>query len=120
MKLVDAARMRPNKCAMLPQIPPDHPEGFIDPGVQLTGIDPYVYVSVVAVRECVKTLGWPEPETHAELVAAHDALGAELEKANAENADLNRQLDAIDVLEDAGITVTRHKQPNGKQEEVVA
>ena len=46
MRFVERAEIRPSRCAVLPQIPGNHPRGFIDTGSELIGgLDNHVYVS---------------------------------------------------------------------------
>jgi hypothetical protein len=53
---------------------------------------------VVAVREACNFLGWPTPESHAELVEQRDNLLRALEDVQEQLQEANRELDAVYVL----------------------
>jgi hypothetical protein len=79
MRFVSKAEIRPMRCAVCPTIGANHSEGFIDTGAEMDAcpVEQRVYVSVVAVRELMRTLGWPTPEQHTELVEKCDRLERE-------------------------------------------
>lgn len=104
MRLVPTADIKPGRCAVLPQVGGQHPEGYIDTGSEMLGggdgrFDQHVYVSVVAARELAGVIGWIDPSTLEVLVAEQAQRIAALD---AELTEANRQLDAIDALESAG------------------
>lgn len=89
MRFVERADARPNLCVVLPHLGASHHKGYIDPGNDLTCIDPHPYVSVQAVEEMNKVLGWPTQQQHADAIA-------ELERALARVDDLEAQLAEAD------------------------
>jgi hypothetical protein len=99
MRLVDSAPIRPGRCAVLPQIAGTHPQGFIDTGSEMPGFDNHVYVSVVAVEQMARLLGWPSPAEQHDLAEAKRSLEAELTRVREELAEADRVLQAIDTLE---------------------
>lgn len=125
MRWVDRALTKPSRCAVIPSIGIDHPEGYIDTGSELPGkgdqFDCHVYVSVVALREMCKTMGWPLPEQAAEVEQQLSAVEAQLEAVVAERDALAAKFQAIDVLASEGFRA-RNKpgRPPKKKEEVAA
>lgn len=105
---------------MLPQIGQFHAEGFIDTGseIESSAKDSHVYVSVVAVRELAKLIGWVDP---AELAQERDDLAARVEALEGELASQDAVLEAIDTLESADYRARRKPGRAKKQvEEAVA
>lgn len=101
--IVSEAVMRPNHCALAPQISRD-PEGFIDTGVKLPGVAPRVYVSMSAFRDLARRLGWTAPdeaEAVDELLAEANAREKTLETRIEQ---LEQQLAAVEILKAAGYT----------------
>jgi hypothetical protein len=84
---------------VLPQIGQVHPKGFIDTGSEMPGFDNHVYVSVVAVEEMARMIGFVHP---AYLEAEVDKLKRELEVAKDQIAEMDAELSAIDVLKNRG------------------
>lgn len=80
-------------CAVYPQLGAGQVEGYIDAQVDIVDRDPHVYVSVVAVREMCKFLGWPTKEDHEETQRA-------LEAALVQVQDLQEQLKALERFKD--------------------
>lgn len=89
MRFVERADARPNQCFVYPHLGASHAEGYLDPGNDLTCIDPHPYLSIVAVREACKVLGWPTQQDHANAIA-------ELERALARVTELEVALDEAD------------------------
>lgn len=90
-----------------PVLPPGHciasfadedPQGFIDTLITPPDIDPRIYISVTWVKTTAKKLGLVEPDGDAPA----DLLARENRALKVENEALNRQLDAIDVIESRG------------------
>lgn len=122
MRFVERADIRPHYCIVFPHLGSDHSMGYIDTGNEITAIDPHAYVSVVAVEEMAKLIGYPTREAHAEAVSEVARLSAELEQERAARADAERALDAIDALESRGFRERKKPgRPAKKQsaEEVV-
>ena len=95
MRLVAHAAIRPHRCAVIPFIANSNTaEGFIDTGYDLPGWDPHVYVSVQAVKEMARLIGWGPQLTDPEP-ARLKARVAELE---AQVADRDGQIAAFGVL----------------------
>ena len=120
MRWVAHAADRPHKCAVLPFIGNSNAkQGFIDTGTILNGWDPHVYVSVEAVQEMGRMIGW-QPVHMGNTSALHDKaakLQVRVEALEAENAALQAKVDAIDVFESAGFTARRKP---GRPPKVVA
>jgi hypothetical protein len=74
LRFVEKALRVPHHCAVIPHMGGAHRDGYVDTGVELAGFDNHVYVSVVAVREILRELKWPQPEDHAEALRTIDAL----------------------------------------------
>ena len=98
MRFVERAEIKPSRCAAIPFIGNDHPEGFIDTGSELAGFDNHVYVSVVAVKQMNKIIGGLSREEAAALHAEIEGLKREVERLEADNKGLNDELGAIDFL----------------------
>jgi hypothetical protein len=88
VRFVDSCRLKPQKCVVLPQVGGSHQEGYIDSGMEIPGWDNHAYVSVVAVREMVKFLGWPTPDEHLALKAELEQAREELAKARDREATI--------------------------------
>ena len=123
MRFVERALTKPSRCAVLPSIPGTHPAGFIDTGSELPGKgdqwDCHVYVSLVALREMNKVMGW-DPEAVPTLQARIRELEHELTAEQNRNTELEAVLDSIDVLEGADFRARRKTgRPKTKREEGV-
>lgn len=95
MHVTEVAAFRPQRCAVIPYIGAHHPNGFIDTGNEIDGNR--IYISIVGLVEMVRVAGIlpkPVPDVRPDLEAANERI-AELE---AEKADLQGQLDAVDRL----------------------
>lgn len=117
MRLVQNAVRLPHRCAVIPFIGQNHPDGFIDTGTEMDGLR--VYVSIVAVRDMAKLIRYVPSSA---VVAEQDKvarLEAELEQVRAELRSAERELEAVDVLESKGFTA-RKKTGRPKKEEVTA
>ena len=110
MRWVQHPAMRPHHCAVIPFLGASNAKmGFIDTGVDLPGYDPHVYVSVEAVHEMAKAVGWVPVYQSEKAQRELDAERATTECLNAEIADLKAQLAAVDVLKNAGFKPKREK-----------
>jgi len=119
VRFVERAEIRPSRCAVLPQIPGNHPRGFLDTGSEmLGGLDNHVYVSVVAAEEMARKLGWQSPEDAQELRDELEAVARERDRLQDEVDDLNRDFEAIDVLQSKGFTTRRKpgRKPAAREE----
>lgn len=105
MQWVPKALTKPMRCAVLPQIGPNHPDGYIDTGSELPGRgdrwDDHVYVSVVALREMLKVVDWPLPEEHEALERRVAELEDKLAMVEAERDRYEAVIDGIDAIESA-------------------
>jgi uncharacterized protein (UPF0335 family) len=116
VRFVEKAVIRPSRCAVLPHLPSggNHPDGFIDTMAEMpsSGFDQHVYVSVVAVREMAKMIGWHSPETMDATENELEALKHRCAALEDEVQTLNKEFEAIDLLESAGYT--SRKKPGRK------
>ena len=120
MRFVERADIRPHRCAVVPTIAGDHPDGYFDTGSEMPGFDNHIYVSVVAVREMARKLNWVSPETYQEALDQIDALERELAQANAELRETQHFMDAIDVIESRDFRARRKPGRPKKQTEEAA
>lgn len=104
MRFVERAVTRPSRCAVLPYIGQGHEKGYIDTGSELPGFDNHVYVSVVAVEEMARLIGWTSPQQREELDAQVEDLERDLKVAQDQLAEMDAELSAIDVLKNRGYT----------------
>jgi hypothetical protein len=99
MRFVDKAPGRPGVCAVFPQFGGQHDRGYLQTGTVLPGWDPEIVISVQAVEEMVRQLGWPTVQDHADAVAELERALARVEHLEADLEEANRTLTAIDVIE---------------------
>ena len=102
MRFVPKAEARPHFCVVYPHLGASQTEGYVDTGNTVTILDGRPYVSVVAVREMCRLLGWPTPEQHAEVVAERDTLERDLALAREQLAEADEELGAIHILKGKG------------------
>jgi hypothetical protein len=114
VRFVESAPIFPSRCAVLPQIGGNHPRGYIDTQGEFvsSGKDQHVYVSVVAVEEMARKLGWHSPETVDELERTLEGYKHRVAQLEAEVEDLNKDFDAIEQLQSRGYTA--RKKPGRK------
>lgn len=122
MRIVAKAQQRPNCCCVFPHIGSAQPEGYFQTGSTLPGPgawDHEVYVSVVAVKEMARELGWiSDPEAGVlrdEIAQLQSDLAEVTERADAAEA----VVDAIDVIESAEFKA-RKRAGRPKPKEAVA
>lgn len=101
LMIIERPILPPGRCAV--SLSDTDPQGFIDTGLTLTDFDPRVIVSVSWVKTTAKKLGLVEPEGD----ASNDELFRENARLRDENAQLNRELEAIDVIESRGFTARK-------------
>jgi len=94
--VVDRPTLPPGRCVA--SLSDTDPNGFIDTLMTATMLEERVYVSVSWILEMGRKFGLIDPEGETDVDQLHRRV-ADLE---AENALLNRQFDAIDVLESTG------------------
>jgi hypothetical protein len=115
VRFVERAEIRPSRCAVFPQIGGNHPKGFFDTGSEMPGFDNHVYVSIEAVEQMALKRGWSSPEDVKAMRTEFETLERECERLREENADLNREFEAIDVLASRGFVA--RKKPGRKPKE---
>jgi hypothetical protein len=76
--------------------------GFIDTGYDLHGWDPHVYVSVLAVQEMARMIGWVPPGTVSGNAAEAARLEARIAELETDIAEKDAQLAAVHTLKQAG------------------
>lgn len=112
MRLCERPVIKPQHCAAVPFLGQTAENvAWIDTGSEMPGFDNHVYLSDVAVRQCMSLFGFPSPVEFEEerrlRIEAEDALvalAAKLEQAE-------RELQAVDALESAGfVKRTRQRQ----------
>lgn len=119
MRWVEAAAIRPNRCAVLPFIGNSNArKGFIDTGAELDGFDNHVYVSVEAAEEMARMLGWQSPQAVRDLQRELAAAGELIGELQARALEMEQAFGAIDVIESAGFRA--RKKPGRKPREEVA
>lgn len=118
MNIVAKTHLRPHHCAVFPQLGSTQRDGYFDTGTDLQGPGVFlhrVYVSVVAVREMARKLGWiSDVEADAlrsEIRELQGQVSEALERADAAEA----VVDSIDVIESAAF---RARRKPGKQKAV--
>lgn len=112
MQIVSEALARPHHCAVLPFVGGPQPDGYFDAGLELGGVDPHVYVSVKAVREMARLLGFKTVEEHQEVLDAIAEADARVEALEAEVAEADKTAQAIDRLQKVGFRA--QKKPGRK------
>lgn len=117
LQIVDVAKIRPQKCAVLPQLGSHQPKGYFDTGNVLHGVDPYVYVSVEAVETMGRMLGMASADElerlQIDLADARDVI-ADLE---GQVSELESEIDAINVIRSKGWKPQRKPGPKKKLED---
>jgi len=111
LRIIERPLLPPGRCVV--SLSDEDPQGFIDTGLTLPELDPRVIVSVTWVKTTAKKLGLVEPDGD----ASHDEMYRELNLLREENAALNKQLEAIDMLEGAGFTARKRRGRPPKKEE---
>lgn len=121
MRIVAKAQMRPQHCAVFPQLGSAQRDGYFDTGTDLPGPGVWVhrvYVSVVAVREMARKLDWISDEEAGQLRAEIGQLQAALAEATERADAAEAVVDAIDVIESREFKA--RKRPGRKPEKAVA
>lgn len=95
MRWVQQATLRPHHCAAIPFVGNSNAKkGFFDTGQDLPGWDPHVYVSVEAVEEMARLIGWQPAHVGQQNTAV-------LEEKDREIALLREQLEEADRFAEA-------------------
>jgi hypothetical protein len=98
MRRVQQASIAPFRCAVIPFMGNQSASGFIDTGMDLIGVDPHVYVSFEGAVEIAKEIGWVGPSVVKELEDNYSFIASRCEQLEAELAEANKHLDAIDFI----------------------
>jgi hypothetical protein len=118
MRWVAHAALTPHRCAAIPFIGNSNAKkGFIDTGSDLAGWDPHVYVSVEAVEEMARMVGWQPSHVQAGHKERAAEMQTKLDAANAEIERLEEQLAAVKVLKNGGFA---QANPPGRPRKVAA
>ena len=117
MRYVQHAALRPHHCAVIPFIGNTNGRGFIDTGIDLPGWDPHVYVSVEAIEEMARLIGWQPAHVSQQATAQAAGKDDRITEVEAERDELKAQLAAIGTLRLAGATTAR---PVGRPKKAVA
>lgn len=112
MQIVSEALARPHHCAVLPFVGGFQEDGYFDAGLELGGVDPHVYVSVKAVREMARLLGYKTAGEHQEVLDALAEADRRVEVLEAELAEADKTAAAIDRLQRVGYRA--QKKPGRK------
>jgi len=127
MRWVESATIRPHRCAVIPFVGSNDPEGYIDTGSEMDGFDNHVYVSTKAVREMARLIGLPTKAEYNALVTEANDTARTLEATLSQLQEARRELDAIDVIESGDYREFKRKKRTGrppgrprKEDEVMA
>lgn len=96
LRWVPRAIMRPHRCAMVPYVGQNSPKGFFDSGTDYRG--DRVYVSVVAVEEMARALGFEAPGTVQARSTREQQLETRVAQLQADLTEANQELDAVELL----------------------
>jgi hypothetical protein len=114
VRVIDNPWKTPARCIVIPHITQQTPNiTWIDTNAEIVGgpRDNHVYVSDVAVRQMMATLGYHSPAEYDALERqyeqAEEALVALLAKLEA----AEKQIEAVGLLQGAGIVVKPPKRP---------
>lgn len=116
MNIVAKPELAPHTCAVL-AIGPSMDDVWIDTGVNLTAVDPHVYISGRGATLIADTIGWTAPTVRDELDERIESLERENHDLELQLAEADKQLSAIDMLASAGF-VARKKTGRPRKEEV--
>jgi hypothetical protein len=96
--IVEQAKVPPQRCVVYPQYSGVHDEGFFDTTNRIGGVDPYAYVSVVAVKHMAAQLGWVSPESVEDKERRIRELEMVIKTQDEELKSADKQLEAINTL----------------------
>lgn len=118
MRWVQHAVSRPMRCAVVPFIGNSNAKkGFIDTGQDLHGWDPHVYVSIEAVEEMARFIGWQPAHVQAGAKEQVSQLKTKLQASEDECERLEQQLAAVQVLKNNGFAQAK---PPGRPRKAAA
>lgn len=104
MRYVERLHIRPMHCLAIPFLGANHPKGYVDFGVELTGFDNHVAISVEAMQQAARDVpqcGLVSKEFLTLALAESKAL-------KRENEDLKEQLAEADKFAEAAEWTLRH------------
>ena len=115
MRFVERLHIRPTHCLAIPFLGGNHPKGYVDFGVELTGFDNHVAISVEALQQAARDV--PEcalvPRDELTLVRAeNEALKREAEDLREQLKVADEELNAIHTIRGRGYSV--QKKPGRK------
>lgn len=102
MRWVETCAIKPNRCAAIPFVGGNDPEGYIDTGSEMDGFDNHCYVSVKAVNEMATLIGRPTVSQFREVVDSNIHFSERLDEVTKERDELAARFEAIDMLASAG------------------
>lgn len=120
MRRVDSAVIRPHHCAVYPQLGASPAEGLFDAGNDLAGFDNHIYVSVAAVKEMARDLGYVPPADHRVVENQRDAALGRIASLEQELADKQKALDSIDFLGSHDFIARKKRGPKPQAERTAA
>lgn len=107
MRWVQQASIRPHRCSVIPFVGNTNAvKGFFDTGVDARELD-RVYVSVQAVEEMARRIGWTPAHESRSLQGDLDAERERTAELEAELESVREQLGAVQVLKAAGYSAAR-------------
>lgn len=115
MRRIDKLPPGAGPCAVIPYMGSD--EWFVDTGMVLVGIDKHVFVSKTACEELGKFAGFVPAAVLDAAAEANVGLLARIEQLEAELADAEAVVSAIDVIESRDFRA--RKRPGRKPKEPV-
>lgn len=108
MRWVQHAALRPHKCAAIPFIGNSNAKrGFIDTGYDLPGWDSHVYLSIEAVQEMARMIGWVPAHVGEQSKVSLGRAEADMAQLKNQLAEAERKLAAVEVLKSAGYSAQR-------------
>lgn len=115
MQLVPKPAHRPHVCALT--LRGDDPEGFFTTNTEIRELDPVAYVSVAAVRMMADRLGYLHPDEAEGIAQALEQREHRVQQLEQEVQELNRDFEAIDLLESRGYSARKKAgRPKTRQE----
>lgn len=105
MRRVDRPEQAPHTCAFT--LKGQDPEGFFTELTVLRGLDPVVYAAASWVRQAARQLGMVHHDEHQMVVGELEQANHRIAQLEDEVAHLNRDFEAIDILESKGFRSRR-------------
>jgi hypothetical protein len=115
-RFVEQPVIKPNQCAVYPQLGHQHEKGYIDTGNELPW-DSHVYVSVHAVEELAQFIGLPTKEQLDGLTELAETQAQQIEEQARELQELREfERSARYTVESMGQRIRRKPGPRKKEE----